>query len=209
MKRSVKDQIEEKIRRAPKGKLYVLSDFSDIGSYATIQKTVSLMVTAGVLEQVFKGIYKKPNYNSVLQRHIPSLPSDIALAYARKNNWKIVPSGDIALNQLGLTTQVPNRYQYISCGPTRKLVLENNQEIYFKHVEVRESNLSATSSLVIEALKAMGKEKVDEAILATIKSKLTDKQFIQLKKESIRARTWIRDLILKMEKIDVKFFSTN
>jgi hypothetical protein len=209
MKRTVKEKMEEKVRRAPKGKLFVLSDFSDLGNYKSIQKTVSLMVASGMLMAVYKGIYKKPNFNKLLNREVPSSPSDIAVAYARKNNWKIAPSGDVALNQLGLSTQVPNVYQYVSSGPTRKLELENGRQISFRHVEPRESDMNSVSSLVIEALKALGKDEIDDDVLRKIKSKLTKQQFELLKKNSSRARTWIRDAILRMEELDARVFENS
>lgn len=202
LSRTAKGMVEEKIKRAPKGKLFVLSDFSELGSYKAIQKTVSQMMGADLLLPVYAGVYKKPNFNELLKKEIPALPSEIAEAYARKNNWKIAPAGDIALNQLGLTTQVPNTYQYISSGPTRKLELENGRKIEFKHVELRESDMPQVSSLVIEALKALGKDNIDEKVLQIIKTKLTDKELRQLSKNVTRARSWIRDAVLIMEGLD-------
>jgi hypothetical protein len=43
----------------------------------------------------------------------------VAQALARKFNWRIQPSGDAVLNLLGLSTQVPARWIYLSDGPGR------------------------------------------------------------------------------------------
>ena len=45
----------------------------------------------------------------------------MAHALARKFNWRIQPSGDAALNLLGLSTQVQGRWIYLSDGPGREL----------------------------------------------------------------------------------------
>lgn len=37
-------------------------------------------------------------------------------AIARKYNWTIAPSGNTALNLLGLSTQVPSKWKYVSYG---------------------------------------------------------------------------------------------
>ena len=44
----------------------------------------------------------------------------VAHALARKFNWHIQPAGDAALNLLGLSTQVPVCWIYLSDGPSRE-----------------------------------------------------------------------------------------
>lgn len=130
---------------------------------------------------------------------MPASLDEVAQAYARKNNWKITPSGDLELNQLGLSTQVPNIYQYVSSGPKRKVTLDNGRVIEFRHVEPRESTLTSNSAVVIEALKAIGKNEVTPTTLQIIYERIGAEQYEQLKKEAVRARSWIRDAIFSLE----------
>ncbi|MBN1578828.1 MAG: hypothetical protein JW913_19870 [Chitinispirillaceae bacterium] len=54
---------------------------------------------------------------------IPDIWS-ITQTIARKNGWKIVPSGEAALNALGLSTQVPGRYVFLLTAKTLNIVWE-------------------------------------------------------------------------------------
>jgi hypothetical protein len=49
----------------------------------------------------------------------------VARAIARKFGWRIQPSGAIAANLLGLSTQVPARAAYLSDGPDRSYKIGN------------------------------------------------------------------------------------
>ncbi|WP_270659850.1 DUF6088 family protein [Enterococcus thailandicus] len=196
------EKIKNKIKRAPKGTLFILADFSHLDiSYNTLKELIRRLVKSGDLVLVYRGIYQKPKFNTTLNRNVPASPSEIASTYARKNNWHIVASGDTALNQLGLTTQVPNTYQYKSSGPNREITLKNGQKIQFKSVLQREIGMNSLSALVIEALKAIGENQVNEADLKIIKSKLSTDQLKQLRKDVALSRSWIRDLIIKMEEL--------
>ena len=55
---------------------------------------------------------------------MPASPDELARAIARDQNWTIGPKGDAALNILGLSTQVPAIYSYITDGPYRKIEYE-------------------------------------------------------------------------------------
>lgn len=196
---SIKSQLINIIRAAPKGKIFVLSDFAHLGLYKSVQGQVNQLVSSGNLLQLATGIYKKPNFNQLINKEVPAYPGDIAKAYARKNNWKISPSGDWALNLLGLSTQVPNTYAYISSGPSKKFELPNGQLLTFRHVAPKESDMAPLSSMVVEALKALGRENISETTLRILGRKLNDKSYQRLKRDTNRASTWIRDIILNLE----------
>lgn len=60
--RTVKEKIQAKIRRAPKGTLFVLSDFSDLGSYESVKKGVQTLVKEEALIPLMEGVYKKKEF---------------------------------------------------------------------------------------------------------------------------------------------------
>ena len=201
---TIVERIKNKIRRAPKGTLFLLSDFSNLDiTYDVLKQTIRRLVKSGELNLVFRGIYQKPNYNEKLRREIPASTNEIIKTYARKNNWKIIPSGDTALNQLGLTTQVSNAYIYKSSGPSKEIFLKNGVKITFIHALPREIDINPVSALVIEALKAIGENKVTIDELKIIGNKLSKEQLKQLRIDAALSRNWIRDLIIEMEKLNI------
>lgn len=101
----------------------------------------------------------------------------------RNFHWTIAPCGDIALNKLGLSTQVPVVWSYISDGPYRKFSWDNIT-VSFKHRANREiSFMSESTILVIEALKTLGKERVDDNVISKIRNRLSKEEKIKMLEE--------------------------
>lgn len=198
MARTVKEKIKAKIRVAPRGKLFLLSDFEELGEYPSIRKSLSELVKEGVLFRVVKGIYQKPKYNETLKLHLLPTIEQVAQVFARKNNWQIAPAKDLALNMLAIDTQVPNVVHFISSGPTKKITLDDGREIHFRHVTAREASMDATSALVIEAFKQLGEKGVDDKVLSIVASKLSPEQMKQLDRDSKYSRVWIKEKIQQM-----------
>jgi hypothetical protein len=69
------------------------------------------------IRRVIRGVYDKPKYSTLLQEYSAPNPNEIADALARNYSWTIAPTGNTALNLLGLSTQVPANWSYISSGP--------------------------------------------------------------------------------------------
>lgn len=201
MAKTTKERILAKIKRASKGRLFVTNDFVETGSSEAVRKVLHELNKEEVLVRVYAGIYQKPNYNAFLDMKIPAAPGEIAEAIARKNRWTITPAKDMALNVLGLDTQVPNSYVFISDGPSKTITLEDGRTIKFRHVAQRESRLSTSSALVVEAFKALGEEQVTDDVLQQVKHKLSPEQITQLKKDVTYSRAWIREKIKRMDEI--------
>ncbi|MEO1768788.1 DUF6088 family protein [Candidatus Enterococcus ferrettii] len=201
MAKTTKERILAKVKRASKGRLFVTNDFIETGSSEAVRKVLHELNKEEILIRVYSGVYQKPNYNAYLEMKIPAATTDIAEAIAKKNCWTITPAKDMALNLLGLDTQVPNSYVFISDGPSKTIRLNDGRIIKFRHVTQRESRLSTSSALVVEAFKALGEESVTDDVLQQIKHKLSTNQINQLKKESTYSRAWIRKKIKRMDEI--------
>jgi hypothetical protein len=200
MKQSVVEQaIEERIRRDPKNSIYMLSDFRDFGSYPAVKKALSRLTEEGKLFRVRRGIYKSPYYSSFLRKQVAASPLDIAKKIAEKNRWTIAPSGNTALNLLGLSTQVPAGYYFVSSGPYKEVELDSGTKLYFKHISLKEiAGVSPRSSLVIEAIKILGKGRIDDPTRDRIRSLLSDIDKERLARESKTTRVWVADAIEKI-----------
>ena len=198
-KYNTQKKIEQKIRNKPKGTVFVISDFSDLGSNDAIRKALSRLVKEGKLKRELRGIYKKPNFNEFIKEEITSSPKEIAYAHARAYGWEIIPSGNTALNELGLSTQVPNVNTFISDGPSKTIEFNHKTTIKFKKITNREiSNVDYKSALLIEALKALKKENITDDILDKIRKIYSEEELKKIKKDTKRSRSWIYEEILKL-----------
>ena len=117
--------IKKRIESAKPGDIFVTSDFVDIAIPATVRKCLSRLVEDKKIRRVMDGIYEKPIYSTFLNDYMPANPDIIAHAIARNFNWTIAPSGDLALNKLGLSTQIPvlyrDNHEFIRNFATRKI----------------------------------------------------------------------------------------
>lgn len=194
----INDQIKNRIAELDDGDIIFTSDFSDIASLTTIRKCLGRQVDDGVIRRIMDGIYEKPKYSKLLNSYIPADPEKIAYALARKYHWTISPCGDVALNKLGLSTQVPVVWTYISDGPYREFSWDNIK-ISFKHKANREiSNMSEISIIFVEAIKTLGKERIDDVIISTLSNRLNNKDKEIILSESTEVASWVFEIIRKV-----------
>jgi hypothetical protein len=147
------------------------------------------------------GIYAIPKINKLLNVEVPVSPDALAQAIARNNNWAIAPSEQTALNALGLSTQVPATWKYISNGPYASYK-NDGIVIQFKHtINKNISSMSPTSSLIVQALKAIGKNELSGESLEKIATRLTNADAEKLIYETSRTTAWIRDAIREIVKV--------
>ena len=141
------------------------------------------------------GVYEKPIYSNLLKEYLPTDPEAVAYALAKYYHWNIAPCGDIALNKLRLSTQVPMVWTYISDGPYRDFELDAIR-ISFRHRTNRDiSQMSTITVMVIEALKTIGKDNVKSDVISTLKIVLSEQDKETVIKESSNSADWIRRAI--------------
>ena len=192
------DEIKNRIAKYSQGEIFFTSDFNDIATLTTIRKCLGRQVEEGVIRRIFDGVYEKPVYSEVLKEVIPPNPEKVAYALARKYHWTISPCGDVALNKLGLSTQVPAVWTYISDGPYRDFCWDNIK-ISFKHKTNREiSFMSDISVIVIEAIKTLGKEHVDDRAISILKKRLNSDEKEIVASETMGVASWIYEIIRKV-----------
>ncbi len=188
-------QIKNNIQKAEVGTVFVPIDFALL----TDKKTASVCLTRLELEKVVKkimrGVYYKPEYNDFLGEFVAPEPDAVAHALARNFGWTIVPCGDTALNLLGLSTQIPATWVYVSDGTYKEYTYEQTT-IKFKRTTNKEiSKLSYKTALIIQALKALGKDNVGAAVLTKLRNNLTDTEKQALLTEAKAATSWIYEYI--------------
>lgn len=189
---------------SPDGSVFTTVDFADVIENSRVGVILSRLEEDGVIRRVMRGIYDKPVYNDFLKEYIAPSPSLVAEALARNFGWTIVPCGDTALNILGLSTQVPAAWSYVSDG-TYKEYTYDNTTIKFKRTTNKEiSKLSYKTALVVQALKALGKDNIDDTIINKLKNDLTDEEKATALLEAKAATSWIYEFIKQICKGDEK-----
>ena len=156
---------------------------------------LSDLVKDGKIRRVCRGIYDYPKYSEFLKQELSPDIDQVARAFARKFNWRIEVLGDTALNMLGLSTQVVAKYVYLSDGPNR------SYDILGTTLEFKKSSLKnigfkyKESSLIVQALKALGKERVTDEVIETIRKRIEPKMYGKILKDTQSSTVWIYEAI--------------
>lgn len=125
-------QIRERILSAEDGTIFATFDFADVADSVTVRQSLNRLVQAGILRRVLRGIFEKPKYSSVLNEFVEVNPDAVAKTLARTYHWTIAPYGNAALYLLGLSSEEPTVWSYISNGPYRTYEW-NSTRLEFKH----------------------------------------------------------------------------
>lgn len=189
------DKIEEKIKSTKRGNIFVCSDFLEIADNQTARKALSRLAEDGKIRRIMRGVYDYPEYNTFLQENVVASPDKVAHAIARNYGWTIVPCGDTALNILGLSTQVPSAWVYVSNGKYVEYTYENIT-LKFKHTANKEiSTVSEKTALIIQAIKALGSDNINDDIIVKLSAVIDNAEKKKMLAEAKYTTTWIYEII--------------
>ena len=119
---------------------------------------------AGRIRRLAPGLYDYPQKHPQLGDLFPT-PEQIAQALAYKDSSRIQPSGAYAANLLGLSTQVPAKVVFLT-DATDRCIRVGSQEIVLKRTTPKNmATAGRTSGLVIQALRHLGKDHVDDEVV--------------------------------------------
>jgi len=159
--------LRERIEALPEDSVLFRTDFPEYHS-EFVGGTLAELTQEGMLVKLAQGVYAKPR-RSRFGLVLPSVDK-IVQAIAARDNAEVLPSGMTALNVLGLSTQVPMKYSYLTTGSERIIKLEN-QEIRLKRGVPKnfcyETKLIA---LLVQALKTLKQQNVGEEELQIIRN---------------------------------------
>ncbi len=191
----IEQSILSRIYGRGRGWAFTKTDFIVQFGEVNIHQALSTLTKAGTIRRVCRGVYDYPRYSELLGQTLSPDIDQVAQALARKFNWRIQPSGDAALNLLGLSTQMPGKWVYLSDGPTREYAI-GAHTLAFRKSALKDAGFkNRESGLVVQALKALGKERVDQAVIETIRQRLDAKGCERMLKDTRAATGWIYQII--------------
>ena len=136
-----------------------------MGSRAALDQSLFRLVQGGEIQRLgarpvpFSRMNERPN--------IPLGPhlDEIAEALGRQTGIRGVPSGAVAANRLGLSTQVPAIPVYLSDGRTRQVRI-STMAFQIRHAAPKELPAgSRTIAMVFQALRHLGQANVDDPVV--------------------------------------------
>ena len=188
--------LRQRIEAMPEDCILFRSDFPEYHTEFA-GSILSELTTEGMLVKIAHGIYAKPR-RSKFGVVLPSVDK-VVQAIAARDNAKVLPSGMTVLNALGLSTQVPMNYTYLTTGSERTVNLSNRKVVLKRGVPKNFCYGTRLISLLVQALKALKKENVGDSELNVIRQlvlKETDKE--TLVKDVDMMPAWMKRIIKPM-----------
>ncbi|WP_314338978.1 DUF6088 family protein [Capnocytophaga leadbetteri] len=188
--------LKDKITSLPDNSILFRSDYPEYHS-EFVGSTLAELTNEGILSKIAQGIYAKP-IKSRFGLVFPSVEK-VVQAIAARDNAQILPSGMTALNVLGLSTQIPMNYSYLTSGSERTIKLKNHQVVLKRGVPKNFSYKTRLIALLVQALRILKQENIGNSELRIIReliSKETDKE--NLAKDIDILPIWMKKIIKPM-----------
>lgn len=193
---SIDDQVEHIINKRKTGSILFSEDFQELNNSGAVKVALHRLVKRGDLKRLARGIFTKPKYNELVGDVLPTTEA-IALAIAKRDKARILPTGSYAMHVLGLTTQIPLKLVYLTDGSPRKITI-GKRTIQFKKTSPKNLALKGDiSKLVVQALKEIGKAQATKNEINKIQNLLKKEDRKTLKHDIALAPQWIAEIMTK------------
>ena len=190
MMQTTLSQILSRIYGKKRGWVFTPVHFRDLGDDQTVRKALQLLCDRDQIRRLAPGLYDYPRHHPKLGDLTPT-PDQIAQALAYKDSSRIQPSGAYAANLLGLSEQVPARAVFLT-DATDRTVTVGRQEIALKRTTPKNmATAGRVSGLVIQALRYLGRDNVDQAVIDQLARRLSADDRRQLIRDIRFAPAWI------------------
>ena len=188
-------EITKRIENMYEGQILFISDFSDLnGNEKVVSRALSAEEKKGNIVRLAKGMYLRPK----ITRFGIVYPSvdEMVKAIAHRDKSKVQPCGMTALNMLGLSTQVPIKYTYLTLGSSRKLKLGDRLIELKRSVPKNFVFKTTLGALLMQALKSLGEKNISRQEIVQIRKLIdNEKRMEHFKLDILLMPIWMRKLI--------------
>ena len=188
-------EITKRIENMHEGQILFISDFSDLnGNEKVVSRALSAEEKKGNIVRLAKGMYLRPK-STRFGIVYPSV-DEMVKAIAHRDKSKVQPCGMTALNMLGLSTQLPTKYTYLTSGSSRKLKLGDRLIELKRSVPKNFVFKTTLGALLMQALKSLGKKNISKLEIVQMRKLIdNEKRMEQFKLDILLMPIWMRKLI--------------
>jgi len=195
---TIENKILKKMKQNRRGKVFFAKDFAALGNYKACGKALERLANDEKIMRVSRGIYTIPKKSPLFGTLTPSI-EDVVQAIIKRDNAKIIPTGLLAENLLGLSTQVPMKIVYLTDGSPRKLMIDKVPVIFKKTTPKNLASKGKISTLVIQALKSIRKERITDYEIEKIVAHLKRENPNYLAHDIKYTPQWIQEIMRKAQ----------
>lgn len=185
--------LRDKILSLPDESVIFRSDYPEYHA-EFVGGTLASLTQEGVLMKVAQGIYVKP-MKSRFGAVSPSVGT-IVRAIAERDHAQVMPSGVTALNALGLSTQVPMKYSYLTTGSKRVVKMDGATVTLRTAVPRYFCYETKLIGMLVQALKSLTQDGIEEEHLSQIVKLLAQEPDQEaLMRDVLRMPAWMKRIV--------------
>lgn len=198
---STHQTILRRVAKQGRGWAFTPHDFADLGDPRGIGMALTRLVRDGKIRRVARGLYDCPHPHPVLGQ-TGATADAVVDAVARGRRLRLLPSPQVAANQLGLSTQVPAQMIYHTDGAPAKVLLGKRQIVFRRNTGRNLALAGRASGLVAQALRDVGNGKVTPDTIQHLRQRLDAAAKKQLLADLALVPAWMRPIFQQITRAD-------
>jgi hypothetical protein len=143
-----------------------------------------------------QGVYVVPIHDKLFGKVLPSM-EEIAASLAEKEHVKIMPTGQYALNKIGLSNQVPMKMVFLTNGTKKNIIIGKSSIVFQPTTTKKLAMVGSISSLLFLGLEELDLNRLTESELEKIIALLKKEDQNNLKHDLKLAPARISDFVIK------------
>lgn len=195
--------IEKTIKKIPKGKIFFPESICKKYSSKVVRQVLSRLTKKKEIVSFYRGMYVRPKKSRFFPG-IPILPGSekIIQAISKKTGERISVHGAVALNEIGLSTQVPVRVVYYTSGRSREIKINDRFKIKLVHINPKKVIMPGTvTGHVTAALFFEGKKFLNPRVIKNLHNRLGERYFQEVIKHVNKMPTWMSKVFLQYQEM--------
>lgn len=193
--------IEKVIKKIPRGRIFFVDSIYKKYPIKLVQRVLLRLVKNNEVGTICRGIYFRSEKNRFLpDRPIPPSTDKIIKAVSKKTGETITVHPAVALNQIGLSTQIPVHAIYYTTGRSRYIKINGENRIKLVHVSPRKIVMPNTVTChVVTALWYEGKGYLKPRVVKKLHDRLKDKYFNEVLMHLDKMPAWMRKVFIRYQ----------
>ncbi len=196
--------IDKKIKKIPRQKIFSAESICGDFSIKAVKYVLSRLKKKNEIGVISHDLYYRPGKSRFFPgQPIPPGAETIIEAVAKKTGEIISVHPAVALNQLGLSTQVPMRHIYYTTGRSRHIKVDGVKRVRLVHVNSKKIVMPNTVIChVTTALWYEGKRYLKPRIVKKLHERLKDKYFNEVLMHLDKMPGWMRKVFIRYQEMD-------
>lgn len=193
--------IAKAIKKIPRGRIFLAETIYAKFPIKAAQRVLLELSRKNEIGALCRGMYFRVRKSNYLPGYaLPPRVEEIVRAISKKNGEVISIHGAVALNWVGLSTQIPVRAIHYTTGRSRQIKINGKCSIRLVHISPKKIIMPKTVvCIVVTALWYEGKQRINPLVIKRIHGRISDENFSEVLKQVDKMPAWMRKVFVRYQ----------